>query len=211
METDSETMEILKLILAAVGLIVTILTLRSGIKRFKEEKIREFQKSFFESQLEIYKKAVAQASGLNIHPRGSATFNQHLAEYGKLFIGQMCIIEDKGVEGRMVQFNQILQWYLTSKNDKITNVLKSQLWHFSLVLAHTCRNSSIETWHIEKNVLGELFNDYSKSPLDDETRIEICEELVNRKIEPELAASRLTELDKNNSSQREQSPFLNNL
>lgn len=192
-----ESIEFAKLLLTGIGLLLTFGTLIFAVLKFQEEKKREFQKSFFESQLDVYLSAVEHASALNIYSTDSEEFDHHLKEYDKLFIGQMCIIEDKLVEERMVQFNQVLRWYLKSKEDgseMIGDILKNELWHFSLVLAHTCRNSSIRIWEIEEDVLGKLYNDYSKWPTEDRQRINICSELVNGKVEPNEAINELNKI-----------------
>lgn len=192
-----DRIELAKLLLTGIGLLLTFGTLIFAILKFQEEKKREFQKSFFESQLDVYLSTVDHASALNIYSIDSEEFDHHLNEYDKLFIGQMCIIEDKMVEERMVQFNQILRGYLKSKkggSKEISDVLKSELWHFSLVLAHTCRNSSIRIWEIEEDVLGKLYNDYSKWPSEDRQRINICSDLVSGKVELNEAINEINKI-----------------
>lgn len=179
-------MERTKLILTGFGIILTFATLIFGISKFSKEKTREFQKTFFSTQLEIYKQAAHHASALYVYPKSSDEYKMHRSRYKNLFLGEMCIVEDKIVEKRMVQFNTILDWYDNSQESLELDILKNELWHFSLVLAHTLRNSSIETWKIEDDVLGELFNDYSKVPKEDEIRIKICSQMISGELQPEL-------------------------
>ncbi|MDH7445654.1 hypothetical protein [Aquimarina sp. 2201CG14-23] len=186
-----DTIELTKLTLTGIGIILTFITLVFGISKFSEEKNREFQKTFFSAQLEIYKQAAHHSSSLYVYPKSSNEYKTHYSNYKSLFFGEMCIVEDKVVEERMVQFNIILNLYDEAEDSLQSSILKNELKHFSLVLAHTLRNSSIETWKIKEDVLGKLFNDYSKTPDEDKIRIEVCHKMVSGELKPELFTTEL--------------------
>ncbi|MGH1387553.1 hypothetical protein [Kordia sp.] len=175
-----------ELILTASGILLTLVTLIIGILKFSKQKKREFQKTFFSTQLEIYKQAAHHAAALYVYPKSSDEYMAHRYKYKNLFLGEMCIVEDKIVEERMVQFNTILNWYHESKKESEAAILKKQLKHFALVLAHTLRNSSIETWKLKNDVLGELFNDFSINIEEDKVRIKICRQMISGELTPEL-------------------------
>ncbi len=62
---------------------------------------------------------------------------------------------------------------MSMKNTQEIEKMKIALQHlnyFTLVLAHTCRNSSITTWEIKYKL--ERFNDFTSNFLDDEKRID---------------------------------------
>lgn len=201
-----DTIELAQLLFTGVGFLLTFATLIFGILKFSEERRREFQKAFFSAQLEIYKQAVHHASAIYLHPKSSAQYQSHRSEYKNLFLGKMCIVEDRMVEQRMVQFNTILDWYDHSTDALELKVLKNEIWYFSLVLAHTMRNSSVKTWKVEDDVLGELFNDYSKTPREDKLRIEVLRQMILGKIQPESYPAklnaRLIELKKTHSNKK---------
>jgi len=165
-------MDWLKLIgelLVAAGLIF-------GALKFSIENKRAFRKQFFEKQLAVYMEAVKAASIIATFPKDDPKTANAIADFKTLYWGQMCIIEDKEVESRMYQFNEVLKLYELTKDGRQLSLVQTNLEQSALVLAHTCRNSSIETWDIAYRM--DRFNDFTKDPEGDEQRIDELKKII---------------------------------
>ncbi len=145
-------------ILVFVGFIFAVL-------KFAQEKKREFQKRFFEEQLKIYSEAVDYASVISLFDKGEDEYKNAAKNFKRLFWGKMCIVEDAEVEGEMEKFNNLLDEYDAEDNLAKCELIRENLQLAGLVLAHTCRNSSLHTWEINYKFKG--YNDYaSPKPRD---------------------------------------------
>jgi Zn-dependent M32 family carboxypeptidase len=163
--TAMEAISLSAQILVFVGLIFAVL-------KFAQEKKREFQKRFFEEQLKIYSEAVDSASSISLFDKTEDEYKVAKNNFKRLFWGKMCIVEDKYVEEKMSIFNEILDQYDAENNPSKLNEIKENLQQAGLALAHSCRNSSINTWNIKK-LKG--FNDYSSLNSETESNANLPE------------------------------------
>jgi hypothetical protein len=147
-----------------------------AVIKYSQERKREFQKRFFEEQLKVYTDAVNAASIISLVNKDETEYKNAEMDFKRLFGGKMCIIEDKEVEARMVQFNKVLDIYQATSDVQMLKTLQQDLKHFALVLAHTCRNSSINTWEIKYKL--ERFNDYTAYFERDQKRVESLEKKI---------------------------------
>lgn len=142
-------------LVAFAGLIFTAI-------RFVNEKKREFQRKFFEEQLKTYTEAVDCSAGISIHKKSENEYRMARDGFRRLFWGKMCIVEDKDVEKKMVEFSGVLDQYDVEENLAKADKIRKHLRQIGLELAHTCRNSSLNTWKIGSGLLKKS-NDYSST------------------------------------------------
>jgi len=147
-----------------------------AIIKYSQEKKREFQKRFFEEQLKYYQEAVNNAAIISLYDKQDNEYKEAVLNFKRLFRGHMCIVEDKEVYDRMEQFDKLLNLYETAGTDHLDKI-KNQFQYFALVLAQTCRNSSISTWQI-KYKLG--FTDTTLDMQGDKARIDFLIESTKR-------------------------------
>ena len=166
---DEKWIKLLGEILVAAGLIIAAI-------KFSIENKRAFRKQFFEKQLAIYMEAVEVASIISTYPKDHPKSQEAISGFKTLYWGQMCIIEDKDVESRMYQFNEVLKLYELAQKEAHIQAVQKELKQFALILAHTCRNSSIETWEIEYRM--DRFNDFTTNIEGDKQKIEELKQLI---------------------------------
>jgi hypothetical protein len=154
----------------AAGEVLVFASVTFAVIKYAQERKREFQKRFFEEQLRVYADAVNAASIISLYNKDAVEYKNAEMDFKRLFGGKMCIIEDEDVEKRMMQFNTVLGIYRETSDAQLLETLKQALKHFAIVLAHTCRNSSINTWEIKYKL--ERFNDYTKDFAGDQRRVE---------------------------------------
>ncbi len=94
-----------------IGEILLFISIIFAIIKYSQERKRDFQKRFFEEQLKIYSEAVSSASIISTHDKNQDEYKKAVLNFKSLYTGKMCIIEDKDVESRMIQFNRVLDVY----------------------------------------------------------------------------------------------------
>ena len=103
---------------------------------------KEFRKSFYEKQLQYYTEAVEAAATLATADKESDDYKKAKKEFYKLYWGRLSIVEDKTVEARMMQFNNLLISYEQPNSE----VDKEDLKQASLRLAHDASIYTINVW-----------------------------------------------------------------
>jgi hypothetical protein len=155
-----------------IDLVAALLVLAGlifGVVRYSQEKKRDFQRRFFEQQLAIYRQAVEYAAVIATHPKRTPTVDSAILKFKTLYWGEMCLVEDREVEKSMRKFMRVLSCY-EKDNDPLNDIqIQETLEHFAMVLAHTCRNSSIGTWDIEYEM--QRFNDHTQDESGDKAKI----------------------------------------
>jgi len=152
------------------GVVAVVIGIYASVRQYKEnsenERIaaaREYQKSFYEAQMEVYAEAVSATSIIATAEPSSPDYVDNRKKFLQLFWGRMSMFEDKCVEARMVEFRrllikfeqkdfspEILQDPCSPARCEIDTVTQVTLKFASLRLAHQCRIYTIKTWQQEK-------------------------------------------------------------
>lgn len=127
--------------------------------KYIKEKQREFKKRFFEEQLKIFTEAVDYASCIPLYDKDTTEYRNAVLNFRRLFWGKMCVVEDRDVESKMINFNRLLEQYETTSDIENREKIRESLQQAGLTLAHTCRNSTLHTWGVSDKLKG--YNDYS--------------------------------------------------
>lgn len=162
------------IIIAAIGLIITGLTLAFTIYQFtqtkkreertlRETSLREYRSSFFEERMMIYREVSHCVSVLANSAPDSLEFDESTYQFNYLFYGKMCLVESSDVERVMVKVRELLGIIKGNESNQFSTRLMALLKNFSLTLAHTLRNSNIQMWDLAKDEFLESdFGDYSE-------------------------------------------------
>lgn len=97
----------------------------------------EATKPFLDRQLKLYTDATQAAATLATSVKDTELV-QARERFWSLYWGELALVEDKQVEGAMVQFGSALSKGLTG----------TQLQVLSLQLAHACRDSLADSWGV---------------------------------------------------------------
>jgi hypothetical protein len=151
------------------GEVLVFASIIFAVIKYVQERKREFQKRFFEEQLKVYSEAVNAASIISLSNKDETEYKNAEMDFKRLYWGKMCMIEDKDVEGRMRQFNDVLDIYRTTSEVGLLEKLQEQLKLSARALAHTCRDSSINTWEI--NYKLKRFNSATTDFHEDQKRV----------------------------------------
>jgi len=107
-----------------------------------QQTAKEFRKSFYEKQLQYYAEAAEATATLATEDIGSEDYNNARKNFYRLFWGRLSIVEDKTVEARMVEFNNLLKSYESNE----AKVSQEDLQQASLRLAHDASRYTIDVW-----------------------------------------------------------------
>ena len=107
-----------------------------------QQTAREFRKGFYEKQLQYYAEAAEATATLATENLGSEDYIKAKKEFYRLFWGRLSIVEDKTVEARMIQFNNLLESYEQKEKD----ITKEDLKQASLQLARDASKYTINVW-----------------------------------------------------------------
>lgn len=107
---------------------------------------REFKKSFYEKQLEYYSEAAETTAILATANKESEDYAKARKNFYTLYWGKLSMVEDKTVEKRMVQFDDLLKEYEQVKSEAAQEELKDSLKQASLRLAHDAFIYTINVW-----------------------------------------------------------------
>jgi hypothetical protein len=113
--------EIWKLVISALGVIVTVGSLGYGVWTYFDQRRdqirqrgleiaaleRESKKKFLDKQFDLYVEAVATVARLTTSP-AYAERDKDLARFWQLYWGELGIVEDPEVEGAMVALGRII-------------------------------------------------------------------------------------------------------
>jgi hypothetical protein len=108
----------------------------------RQQTAKEFRKSFYEKQLQYYAEAAEATATLATEDIGTEDFKKAKKDFYRLFWGRLSIVEDKTVEARMVQFNNLLESY----EEPGTDITRDDLKQASLKLAHDASIYTINVW-----------------------------------------------------------------
>lgn len=159
MERIDGPLKILQASAIAFGILFSILQYRANSRQERYEALREYQKSFYQAQMNVYTEAVNAAAVISTAPPGSEAFLQGRSKFLELFWGRMSMFEDKCVEAKMIAFRRLLMKFenndnalvtyidpCTSDTTKVEEVDQFDLQQASIRLAHQCRIYTIKTW-----------------------------------------------------------------
>jgi hypothetical protein len=104
-----------------------------------EQIAKEFRKDFYEKQLEYYAEATEATATLATENKDSKDYKEARKKFYRLFWGKLSIVEDKSVEGRMMEFHELLQRYEDGDTD-------ADLPQASYRLARDARKYTLEVW-----------------------------------------------------------------
>jgi hypothetical protein len=91
--------------LAACGAVITFLF---GVWRYVDAKWRESRKTFLERQFALYFQATKLASELATMAEADPSRDEKVRAFWRLYWGELCIVEDSGVEDAMEAFGEAL-------------------------------------------------------------------------------------------------------
>ena len=143
----------------AVGILFTLLQYMSNSEHERAEAARDFQKTFYEEQMNIYSEAVNSTAVISTAVPQSKEYGDARAKFLELFWGRMSMFEDKCVEAKMVEFRKLLIKFEQNDYSPVLfedpcnteqcpydTVDQVVLKKASLRLAHQCRLYTIRTW-----------------------------------------------------------------
>lgn len=125
--------------LKIAGVIVTLTGVALGGIQFLANARREYQRAFFDKQLALYMEA-AQTTSVLASSTDQAVRKKAEARFWELYWGQLALVEDRAVAGKMVEFGQALKDF--DQQDL------TELQRASYDLAHALRDSLREAWPI---------------------------------------------------------------
>lgn len=106
-------------------------------KGLSETRRIEATKPFLDRQLALYT-AATQAAATIATSSSAPDIESAMARFWSLYWGELALVEDREVEGRMKAFGDAL-----ARGDE-----QGQLQSLSLRLAHACRNSIGRSWRV---------------------------------------------------------------
>lgn len=148
-----------------VGIYLSLRQYSDNSKHEREEAARDYQKAFYQAQMNVYAEVVNAASTLATTSisKDSAEYKVAREKFWQLFWGRMSMFEDKCVEAKMVAFRKLLLKYEQKDYSPIQfqdpcsiactydTVTVATLRLASLQLAHQCRIRTITKWLEEKD------------------------------------------------------------
>jgi hypothetical protein len=142
-----------------VGVSLSLLQYRSNSTSERKESARDYQKTFYQSQMNVYAEAVNSTSIVSTADPKSEYYQKGREQFFQLFWGRMSMFEDKCVEQKMIQFRKLLIKFENEDFSSITfydscnnrknyydTVSQVTLKLASLQLAHQCRAYTITRW-----------------------------------------------------------------
>lgn len=126
--------------LPTIGAVIAFLF---GVFKYVDAKRRESRKGFLEKQLELYFKATKLGAEIATLPLEATEREAKLKEFRLLYWGELCIVEDRQVEGAMIAFQAALD---RPDADKKDGDGVTPLQSASYDLAHACRDSVRRGW-----------------------------------------------------------------
>lgn len=156
-------------VLQALAIIIGIWATYNEFRKYNQERIdlieketrqarRDFSKLFYSQQLEYYSEAAEVTAILANEEPESADYQTAQKKFYRLYWGRLSMVEDKFVEKRMVQFEQLLRCYEkrcaedslwdadTERWIMANEVSQRHLRVASLRLASDARLHTINTW-----------------------------------------------------------------
>jgi len=107
-----------------------------------QQTAREFRKSFYEKQLQYYTEAAEATATLATEDKGSEDYMKAKKAFYRLYWGRLSIVEDKTIEARMIQFDNLLKDYEQKESD----ISKEELKQASLKLSRDASKYTINVW-----------------------------------------------------------------
>lgn len=104
-----------------------------------EQTAKEFRKDFYQRQLEYYAEATKATATLATEKKGSPDYLEARKNFYRLYWGKLSIVEDKSVEKRMVEFEELLRQYESGD-------ASADLQQASYRLARDARKNTLEVW-----------------------------------------------------------------
>jgi hypothetical protein len=142
-----------------IGVVLSLLQYRVNSSNERAEAARDYQKTFYQTQMNVYAEAVTSTSVISTAIPQSEDYKKGRDEFYKLFWGRMSMFEDKCVEQKMIQFRKLLikfenndyspvvfQDICNEKDHRYDTVTQVTLKLASLELAHQCRTYTITRW-----------------------------------------------------------------
>lgn len=151
--------KLLQAIAIVVGVSLSLLQYKSNSDSERKESARDYQKTFYQSQMNVYAEAVNTTSVISTAEPKSEDYEKGRAQFFQLFWGRMSMFENKCVEQKMIQFRKLLIKFENKDFSPVTfqdicnkrkysydTVSQVTLKLASLQLAHQCRVYTIQTW-----------------------------------------------------------------
>ncbi len=142
-----------------VGVMLSVFQYRANSSNERQEAARDYQKTFYQTQMNVYAEAVNSTSIISTANPESEYYQKGREQFYQLFWGRMSMFEDKCVEQKMIQFRKLLIKYENKEFSPITfhdscnnrknyydTVTQVTLKLASLQLAHQCRVYTITRW-----------------------------------------------------------------
>lgn len=142
-----------------IGVVLSLLQYKVNSDNERAEAAKDYQKTFYQTQMNVYSEAVNATSVISTADPASADYKKGTEDFYKLFWGRMSMFEDKCVEQKMVQFRKLLIKFenndyspvsfhdiCNNKNKSYDTVTQVTLKMASLELAHQCRSYTITRW-----------------------------------------------------------------
>lgn len=142
-----------------IGVVLSLLQYKVNSDNERAEAAKDYQKTFYQTQMNVYSEAVNATSLISTADPASADYKKGTEDFYKLFWGRMSMFEDKCVEQKMVQFRKLLIKFenndyspvsfhdiCNNKDKSYDTVTQVTLKMASLELAHQCRSYTITRW-----------------------------------------------------------------
>lgn len=125
-----------------------------GVYQFYRSNELSFRKPYWEKQLQLYEQATS-AAALLASSEDEAAWQAALQDFWRLYLGPLCLVEDRAVEQAMVEMGALLgeASFATAEREALQNA--------ALTLAVACRESVRRDWRMP---LQELSIKRSQTP-----------------------------------------------
>lgn len=126
-------------IAAWIGVLLTVVTVASGVLQYRHTKEQEFRKEFWEKQFALYSEATQLAASIAV-AKDLRDVEEERQRFWKLYWGPLSMVENKAVFDAMVAYGEDLN------NQEVRGHTSSELKQLSYKLARACRESLKDTW-----------------------------------------------------------------
>lgn len=124
----------------------------SQTTRENNSRLDDFQKPFYQKQLELYFEATNYASVIATLPPNSEERKKAEIKFKQLGTGSLYIVEDKLFEVAKLRFDDCVSGRITECEEEPRKSI--ELKSLSLELARTAKESTIESWKINSRNLN---------------------------------------------------------
>lgn len=137
------------------GISLTLVTLLIGIYQYKEGLDREFRKSFYSQQIEVYNELLdicSRISSYDVDSVNTVNFLQIENKLKEIYYGRLNIYQNEIVEIKTSDFVLALERF--KRDDDSDEFIDNDVMRYlSFQIAQACRHSLANTFNIELNNL----------------------------------------------------------